>query len=250
MSKRLVILASSPTPDVYFNVISHNARQGVNQFVIAVVGMPGAESLGQTRLDIEHRLHAFVNSLMKGEYRPSADFDNPVALSRPRPMKDFFDEVSWGDLDFEYKTLEEEGLRDFLTQERAAKAAFDVTACKNSVLAGAVGWLVAKGGSPMKTFEIKKKMTHGESDLYPYLKPAEIGYRDLSESTLLQKATWRVNLATINRRKFWSLAIVMALGMGLATWLLPANVTASIFAVLATLATVLSAAGIFIRYPD
>ncbi|KRD53937.1 hypothetical protein [Microbacterium sp. Root280D1] len=250
MSKRLVILASSPTPDVYFNVISHNARLGVNQFVIAVVGMPGLKTPAQTRLDIEHKLHAFVDSLIKGDYRSSANFDEPAPLTKPRPMKQFFDEVTWGALDFQYKTLEESELRDFLTQQRAANASFDVTACKNAVLAGAVAWLVAKGGSPMHTFEIKRKMTHGQGDLYPYLKPAEFEYRDLSDSVLIRKATWRVKLATINRAKFWTLAVILTVAMGLATLFLPPNATASIFAVLATLATVLSAAGIFIRYPD
>ena len=35
MADRVVILASSPKPDVYFNVIGHNARQGVRKFVLS-----------------------------------------------------------------------------------------------------------------------------------------------------------------------------------------------------------------------
>ncbi|WP_153001418.1 hypothetical protein [Microbacterium testaceum] len=165
-------------------------------------------------------------------------------------MKKFFADVNWGSLDILFRSIEEADLRDFLVEQRRVNAAFDVTACRNKELAGAVAWLVSRGGSPIHSFEVRKRMTYTESDLLPYLDTSDYAYPDLSGSRLIRSATRRVNLGTIHKSWFWVLAVVVALVVGaLALWL-PEQIATPVFASAATFATIMSAVGLLVRYPD
>lgn len=252
MAERVAILASSPNPDVYFNVIARNSQDGVRKFVIAIVGMPGNEPAADISNGFQQRFNAFINGLAVNQYTPTrgGKLAEPIALENPKPMLSFMKKADWVNLDIRYTTVEEKNLRKFLAEERKAGAAFDVTACKNSAVAGAVAWLVSRGGSPIHTFEMKKKMSFGQSDLYPYLRPADFEYTDLSKSKLVRSATLRVNLATMNRTRFWVLAGFLTAAVATASALLPPTWSTPIFAAAATLASILSAANIFIRDPN
>ncbi|MFG6445857.1 hypothetical protein ACFXQA_11370 [Microbacterium sp. P07] len=251
MADRVVILASSPKPDVYFNVITHNARQGVRKFVIAVVGAPNGNS-AQARINLEQKFNEFVAALMDSHYIATRDGSAAVTtpLAKPSPMKRLLTEIDWGSLELTYRTLEESELRDFLVEQRRADAAFDVTACKNRVLAGAVAWLVSRGGSPIHSFEVSKSLGFAESDLLPYLNASDYSYPDLSSSRLIRSATRRVNAGTVHKKWFWVIAVGVALFVGGLTLWLPAEVATPIFAATATFATIMSAVGLVVRYPD
>jgi hypothetical protein len=252
LSDRLVILASSLRPDVYFNIIGHNARQGVTQFVLAAVGdLPGQTSEDQATV-LQQSLTRFVQELMQSVYLrlPNTSGNAGVPLEHPEEMTAFFRDVSWGGLQFTYRSVEEGQLVDFLREERALGSAFDVTACKNSVLAGAVAWLVSRGGSPIHTFEIKTIQHFGQGDLLPYLQPSQFAYRDLSSSALIRRATRRINAGTIHKRRFWFISVLVAAAVGLLTFLVPVALATPILAAAATFATIMSGVSLVIRNPD
>ncbi|MDB5338112.1 MAG: hypothetical protein JWN70_3731 [Planctomycetaceae bacterium] len=252
MADRLVVLASSRRPDVYFNIIGHNARQGVTQFVLAAVGNLPDETPDQQAFALQQNLTRFVSELMNSIYLllPASVDQAGVPLALPLEMKSFFEHVNWGRLQFTYLSVQEGDLTEFLREQRAAGAAFDVTACKNSVLAGAVAWLVSRGGSPIYTMEIKKQQVFGEADLLPYLEPSQYAYRDLSASRLIRGATRRVNAGTIHKRRFWFISAAVAIAVGLLAFLVPAQFATPILAAAATFATIMSGVAILVRNPD
>ncbi|PPL18643.1 hypothetical protein GY24_10215 [Microterricola pindariensis] len=165
-------------------------------------------------------------------------------------MKAFFEEIVWGRLQFTYLSVQEKELTQFLRDQRAAGAAFDVTACRNSVLAGAVAWLVSRGGSPIHTFEINTAQVFGEADLLPYLGADQYTYRDLSKSPLIRGATRRINAGTIHRRRFWLISAAVAASVGLLAFMMPVDLSTPILAAAATFATIMSGVGLVVRSPD
>lgn len=236
---------------MYFNVIAHNARQGVQDFIVAVVGAPGGDA-PRAKIALEQKFSEFTAALRNSSYIATIDGSAvPAApLARPSPISKFFTEVNWGALDILFRSIEEADLRDFLAEQRRLSAAFDVTACRNKELAGAVAWLVSRGGSPIHSFEVRKGMTHTETDLLPYLSGSDYAYPDLSGSRLIRSATRRINLGTIHKTWFWMLAVIVALVVGGLTLWLPEQVATPVFAAAATFATIMSAIGLLVRYPD
>ncbi|MBS0024490.1 hypothetical protein [Microbacterium paraoxydans] len=236
---------------MYFNVIAHNARQGVREFIVAVVGAPGGDA-PQAKINLERKFSDFIAALRDSNYISTIDGSaGPAApLAEPTAMKQFFDDLNWGSLDVFFQTIEEADLRDFLAEQRRLGAAFDVTACRNKELAGAVAWLVSRGGSPIHSFELRKRMTHTETDLLPYLKSSDYAYPDLSSSRLIRSATRRVNLGTIHKTWFWVISVVVAVIVGGLTIWLPEQIATPVFAAAATFATIMSAVGLLVRYPD
>jgi len=252
MAERLVILASSLRPDVYFNIIAHNARQGVSQFVVAAVGdLPGEVPEDQSTA-LQHGINRFVEGLMRSVYiRVPESASNPeIPLDQPNEMADFFQEISWGRLQLTYRSVPETDLTDFLKEERAAGAAFDVTACKNSVLAGAAAWLVSRGGSSIYSFEIRTAQVFGERDLLPNLLPSQFVYRDLSNSRLIRGATRYVNAGTIRKQRFWLISAGVAIAVGLITFMVPDEFATPFLATAATFATIMSGVALVVRNPD
>jgi hypothetical protein len=251
MTEHLVILASSPRPDVYFNIIGFNARQGVRKFTIGVVGTP-ADTPRPIATALPQDLPEFVRALMESQYLPTEGGARgaPRPLTRPDAMHQFFEDVPWKSLEFTFRAIEEHELRDFLTEQRRSGASFDITACKNTALAGAVAWLVSKGGSPIHSFEMSRPMYFDERDLLPYLNAQEYSYPDLSSSPLILGATRRVNAGTLYKRTFWAIAIAIGVAVATLTWLLPPELETPLFAAAATVATVVSAVAIWVRDPN
>jgi hypothetical protein len=163
-------------------------------------------------------------------------------------MADFFANVPWGSLTL--RLLREHDLKAFLRDQHAAGAVFDVTACKNVTLAGAVAWIVSRGGSPIHTFEFQRALTFGESDLLPYLGESDVSYRDLSESALIRGATRRINVGTVHKRRFWLLSGAIAIVVAFLSFFLPPAFANPVLAGAATFATIMSGVGLIIRNPD
>jgi hypothetical protein len=249
--RRLVILASSHRPDVYFNVIAYNAEHGITDFVIATVGDEN-EIASQTRAAALTRdLNHFVAELQDSRYATfSPTGTTSVPLGNPAPMQGYFRKVPWGSLTITFTMVPERNIGAFLREQHAARAAFDVTACRNATLAGAVAWIVARGGSPIHTFDTVKTLTFAASDLLPYLTESDYVYRDLSNSALIRGATRRINVGTIHRRTFWLIAIAATAAVIAVSLLVPPGLANPVLAGAATLATIMSAVGLIIRNPD
>lgn len=250
MASRLVILASSRRPDVYFNVVALNAQSGVREFVIATVGDPQAGATEGLR-NLQESLTRFVAELRSGSYLAGHEGgERTRLLTDPERITAFFTRVSWERLRFSYLAVTEQEVASFLREQQQPGTAFDVTSCKNSVLAGAVAWLVSRGGSPIHTFEILREQSFGEADLLPHLSPEEFTYRDLSSSDLVRQATKRVNAATIHRRSFWWISAAVALAVGALTFFVPTDLATPVLAAAATFATIMSGVAILVRNPD
>lgn len=248
MSSALVILASAPRPDPYFNIIGHNARHGVRQVVIACVEMSAKDAT-----DLKFNVSQLVKQLQEATYSSLgtvATAKKATPLRDPTPMADFFEEVDWDSLEFTYKTVADAELSQFLKDQRKSGASFDVTTCKNSALAGAVAWLVSRGGSPIHTLEVKKKFSYDETDLLPYLALSDYSYVDLSGSRLIRGATRRVTAGTLSKSRFWIIAIAIALIVAIATIWLPTWLATPLFAATATFAAIVSAVSAFVRYSE
>lgn len=248
MSDALVVLASSPRPDPYFNIIGHNARHGVRTFVIACVEMSPEDAAA-----LQLNINQLVKLLQDGTYSSLGNVERPkkaAPLKDLAPMTAFFADVKWSSLRFTYENVSDAELGQFLKDQRKIGASFDVTTCKNSALAGAVAWLVSRGGSPIHTLEIKRKLSHDEADLLPYLEPTDYSYVDLSRSGLIKSATRRVTAGTLSKARFWIIAVLIALGVAVATIWLPTWLATPLFAATATFATIVSAVSTFVRYSE
>jgi hypothetical protein len=250
--RRLVILASSPRPDVYFNVIAHNAEKGITNFVIATIG-DNDESASQKRAaDLNRDLTHFVAELQSSRYLKFSTVPGTIGtpLANPAPIDNFFAKVPWGSLTLTFGMLMERDLKTFLRDQHSAGAAFDVTACKNATLAGAVAWIVSRGGSPIHTFESHRQLTFGEADLLPYLEESDFTYQDLSNSVLIRGATRRINVGTVHRRRFWLISAGVAVAVAFLTLLIPPTLANPVLAGAATFATIMSGVALLIRNPD
>lgn len=250
MANRLIIFASSRRPDTYFNIIAHNARQGVREFTIAAIGDLPSETAEQRVSSLNLELNQFVEGLQRSRYLTFGSTPGDSMLTSPQDMKDLLDSFSWGSLRFSYQSVSDSELEGFLAENLKTGVSFDVTACKNTALAPTVAWIVARGGSPIQTFEITKELTFTEKDLLPYLKTIEYKYIDLAKSSLIRKAVQRVNIGSIHRRTFWFISAAVAVAVGALTLLVPAAFSAPILAAAATFATIMSGVSILVRHPN
>lgn len=249
MASRVVILASSVQPDVYFNIIGFNARQSVREFVVAVIDPPALSS-GSSSAAVQKRLQDLVNRLSESKYfKVTSDETTSVPLAEPTPMAAFLEEIDWYGLQITYRSVDESDLKEFLDEEHRAGAAFDVTACRNTALAGAVAWLVSRGGAPLHSLEVKRPFRHDASDLLPYLDQADYAYPELSASKLIRTATRRVNRGTLRKKTFWFLSAGGAILIGSLSYLAPPEFSTPILTAAAAFATVMSAVAILVRNP-
>jgi hypothetical protein len=248
MADQVVILASSSRPEAYFNIIGHNARQGVRRFVIATLTGANTQSSSELAQNLQINLAALVAGLSRGVHvGPPQD---PKPLAQPHEMAAFLEEIKWGDLQFTYLPVQEEALADFLKEHQGDGAAFDVTTCNNSNLADAVAWLVSRGGSPIRTFEILRTQTFDQKDLLPYLSPAQYRYHDLADSQLIRGAIRKVNAGTIHKKRFWWISAFVALAAGAVAYYFPEDLSGPILAAAATFATIVSTVSVIVRNPN
>ncbi|WP_138946028.1 hypothetical protein [Plantibacter sp. M259] len=249
MPSRVVILASSVQPDVYFNIIAFNARQNVREFVVAVIDPPTLPS-GSSSDAVQKRLQDLVNRLSESKYlKVTTEATTMIPLVNPEPMATFLAEVNWYSLQITYRSVAESDLKEFLDEEQQAGAAFDVTACRNTALAGAVAWLVSRGGAPLHSLEVKRPFRHDASDLLPYLDQSDYAYPELSASKLIRAATRRVNRGTLRKKTFWILSVVGAILVGALSYFAPSELSTPILTAAAAFATVMSAVAILVRNP-
>lgn len=252
MVERLVILGSSDRPDVYFNIIAHNAKTGTRQFVIALVGDDRSDLAARAQ-ELHENLTELVKLLRAGRYatfRAGFGLTAAEALAEPAPVKGLLEKIAWGRLAFTHEAVQESELKTFLRGHASSGAAFDVTACGNSALAGAVAWLVSRGGSTIYSFEQLKAPTFGERDLLPYLGQDDYRYRDLSRGALILGATRRINAGTLRKQTFWVLTLIAALGVALLASVVPPALSGPLITGAATVATIMSAMAIVVRNPD
>lgn len=249
MPGKVVILASSLQPDVYFNIIAYNARQKVREFVVAAIDPPLLKSESSSSA-IQKRLQDFVNRLSESNYLSfSSESSHASPLPDPAPMAAFFEDVDWYGLQITYRSVDETDLKDFLDDEHRAGAAFDVTACRNTAVAGAVAWLVSRGGAPLHSLEVKRTFRHDFSDLLPYLEDADYAYPELSASKLMRAATRRVNRGTIRKKTFWFLSIGAAAFVGVLAFVAGPELSTPILTAAASFATIMSAVALLVRNP-
>jgi hypothetical protein len=250
MANRLIILASSRRPDTYFNIIAHNALQGVDDFVIAAIGDSPGETATQRVIVLNRDITGFVDGLTKSHYTTFGAPRTEKPLDSPQEMENLLERISWGRLQFSYVAITDDNLENFLKDNLNAGVSFDVTACKNTALAPTVAWIVSRGGSPIQTFDIMKELTFAEQDLLPYLGTGDYRYADLSKSSLIRDATRRVNAGTISRRTFWVISFVAASIVAAVTFFAPSNLSTPILAAAATFATVMSGVSLIVRNPN
>ncbi|NQX03404.1 hypothetical protein HQQ82_01160 [Rathayibacter sp. VKM Ac-2856] len=251
MYEKLVILASSQRPDVYFNIIAHNALLGVREYVIATISGSHGQTSAERATELQIDLTSFVAALKDSRYLAASDATvEPSALKRPSRMSKFFRKIEWGSLEFTFISVEQDDLEGFLRKYWSDRTAFDVTACKNTALAGAVAWIVSRGGCPIYSLEMLKNLSFGEEDLLPNLEVQDFQYIDLSHSRLIRGATRRINKGTIHRRRFWIISAGSAVAIGSVTYFAPEQFASSVLAAAASLATIISTVAVLVRNPD
>lgn len=251
MSDRLVILCTSARPDPYFNVIAYAAlSRGIRDFALVAVGDDIGTELQHKAASVADDLSKFVDELRLGRYW-SRNRSDGSELSKPLPDMDPFartvDELDWGSLRITRTYIHEDDLRVLLAEEAAAGSSFDVTSCKNSVVAAAAAWLVSRGGSPIYSFDLKKTPTYGFDDLLPAMESTDYVYRDLSRSVVLADATRKVNSFTLRRRQFLTIALVVAVIIGLVSLQFSETVAFSVLTGFASFAGITSAMALFVR---
>lgn len=198
---------------------------------------------------LQQNFNEFVRALMHSSPLPTEAGERGRArpFADPGPMNAFFRSVDWDELEVGFKAVDERELRDFLAGQRKAGATFDVTACKNTALAGAVAWLVSRGGSPIHVLEVSKQRKFDERDLLPYLEADDYAYPALSSSPLIRGAVRRVNAGTLHKKTFWAMTIGIAILVAMLTYLLPPELETPLFAAVASIATIMSAVAIWVR---
>jgi hypothetical protein len=155
--------------------------------------------------------------------------------------------LGWGSLRIGRLGTSEDQLREFLYEEAASGSSFDVTACKNSLVAGVTASLVARGGSQIYTFQLRRPPTFGQGDLLPALEPSQYAYRDLSSSSLLVDAVQKVNQFRLDRRSFLVASLVLAVVFGVSTLALSDSVVFLHLTGMASFASMVSALTFFLR---
>lgn len=249
----MVLLCSSMKPDPYFNVICHaGIEMGISSFLLVVIGDDSKAERSESAAHLERNLNTFVGQLERGNYwrrDPHSGPDDVSQLAQPELFARVVERLGWSSLRIERVGLNEDDLAVLLSDEAAKGSAFDVTACKNSAVAGAVAWLVSRGGSPVYTFELRKPQTFDAEDLLPSLKPGDYRYRNLAASPLIADATREVNTFKIQRRTFLIASILVGLLVGLLSLTFSDTVAFSILTGLASFASIMSATSLFVRSP-
>jgi hypothetical protein len=246
-----VILCTSERPDPYLNVIMHcRLALDTTDFVLVAVGDHVDPILSDKAARISDDISTLVANLSGGRYWWRNQKDSSVRteqLEGPERFARVFDALGWGSLHISRLGLAEEELGQFLSDEAGKGSSFDVTGCKNSLVAGVSAALVSRGGSPIYTWEFRKTPTFGQADLLPALEPSQYVYIDLTSTPLLFAATRKVNAYSIGRRKFLVLSAGLAICFGMATLVASQTVVLLILTVLASFASILSAFSFFLR---
>jgi hypothetical protein len=247
----LVILCTSDRPDPYFNVIAHASLVlGIREFLLVAVGDDIRPELAERAAMIADELSKFVEQLAAGKYwrrDHASGMETVEDLTRADRFSSVVDELGWGSLRISRVGLPEDRLNELLQKEVSEGAAFDVTSCKNSAVAGAVAWLVSRGGSPIYSFELRKTPTYRQDDLLPAMEHGQYMYRDLSTSPLLEDAVRKVNAFSLNREKFFYVSLLLAIVVGLISMSFSQTVAFSVVTAFASFASIISALTFFLR---
>ena len=250
MISRLVILCTSERSDPYFNVIAHSViHLGLRDFLLVVIGDAVDPKLTEKAGHLADDLSTMVSALGQGEYwrRESDGTEHRERLRDREPFDRMLERLRWGSLSIARSGVPEDKVGELLRREVARGAAFDVTACKNSLVAGASAALVASGGSPIYTFEMRKRPTFGQADLLPMLDNDDYFYRDLRTAPLLASAIKTVNRFRITRRNFIAIAVVLAVLFGLLSLSLSQTALFALLTGFASFASIVSALALFVR---
>jgi len=251
MSERLVIFCTSVRPDPYFNVVAHAVSfQGIRDFSLVAVGDDFATEMQQKAASVADDLSRFVEELRLGGYwtRDQSDGSERIEpLPDPAPFVDAVNDLDWGSLSIGRAYVREEDLQALLAKEAGLGSAFDVTSCKNSVVAAATAWLVSRGGSPIYTFDLRRTPTYGFEDLLPAMAPSDYEYRDLSRSALLVDATRKVNSLSLRRKQLLWIAILAAVVVGFVSLRFSETVAFSVLTALASFASITSGMALLVR---
>jgi hypothetical protein len=241
--KRLVIFCTSLRPDPYFNVIAHAVVSlEIRDFVLVVVE-DGLSPKGATAAKLADDLGMFVQNLrVAGDgTEGTTSAEDAVKFSR------YTDLIGWESLKIARMGISEDGLSDFLAAEAALGSSFDVTSCKNSVVAGVTAALVSRGGSPIYSFEFRRKPTFSQTDLLPLLDTSDYAYRNLADSALLSAALRKVNSFRFDRNVFLVVSVALAFVFGLSSLFLSQTIVFSLLTGFASFASIVSAFGFFLR---
>lgn len=251
MSARLVIFCTSTRPDPYLNVVLHGALSlGFGEFALVAVDDSSSMQGADVATKVYESLSALVQCLRSGKYpsvAASGNVPNLLPLKDPEPFVESMKVANWDSLAISRRGLKEEELLEFLEAEFAAGSSFDVTACKNSLVAGLAAALVARGKSEIYSFDLLKTPSFGPADLYPLLLPADFVYRRLSDAPLIQDSLTRVKKFSIGRKQFLVCALILALLFAIVSAYFPQTLVFSILTGFASFAGIASAVSVFTR---
>lgn len=245
MTTKLVIFCTSPRPDPYFNIICHaKSHLGISRFVFVLIDEKGGKGAQEAPRNLNDELNTFVDELEKGFY---------INRAGREPLEDHekyvqtITNIDFPKLDIRTIDTTEDDIVNVLREQVNDNAAFDVTAAKNSIVAGTVAWLASRGGSTVYTFDLLKIQTYGQRDLWPVLNAPEYRYRNLAESTLVYDATQHVRRFRMSRRTFFAIASILAALMGLLSMTLSDTWLYATLTVIVTFTSISSTAVYFIE---
>jgi hypothetical protein len=251
VNAKLVIFCTSARPDPYLNVILHGALSlGFREFALVAVDDSSAPRGAEVAARAYENLSRLVDVLRSGEYSSALSnglLSNPLPLDDPQVFIRSLDVSNWDSLAISRRGLKEEELLGFLEAELADGSSFDVTACKNSLVAGIAAALVARGRSEIYTFDLMKAPTYGPDDLYPSLRSADFIYRRLSDAPLMQDSLTRVKRFSLERKQFLVWALILAVVVSLLSIYFPETVVFSLLTGFASFAGIASAINVFTR---
>jgi len=223
---------------------------GFRDFLLVAVGDEVNPTLEQKAAKLADDVSTLVRHLEAGRYwqhRSPEVSESLNDLREPERFSRVLKSINWGSLQIGRRGISENELPRFLETEVAVGSSFDVTSCKNSLVAGVTAALVARGRSSIYTFELRKLPTFDQYDLLPALEQQEYIYRNLSDAPLLANAVKHINSFSVNRKNFMMISAITAVFFALLAATLPQTAVFSLLTGFASFASVVSALSFFLR---
>jgi hypothetical protein len=137
-------------------------------------------------------------------------------------------------------------LHDWITSSK--HCIFDVTALKKNLLIDVAVALLALGYDEVFTFELKRKPSFDQTDLYHQLSsPVDYAYRNLLSSAPVAASVSRLRRLTVGSRTVGLVAsVLLAASLALYAWN-PASKTLAVTGIVSAVASIVSALYPFLR---
>lgn len=218
--KNLYIFASSLRPDAYINTIAHSIKHHeIGQVCINVIieEDPLAEPGRQIRaLDVLSNINTQLNALRGGryvEFEHQFDADKVCDLADKQDVDiyskclDVISRSGAASRDISYADLESSLVN--CTKDR--RCLIDASTLKKRYLVDVVSILLSLGFTEVYSFELLKRQSYDQSDLYHSLRHEDFRFRSLLKSDFVNKSLDRMGLWTTRRRRLLGVFILMTI---------------------------------------